>query len=306
MREKRGVAVGDADDLVVGALLVGHVEDADGTRADPAAREGGIADEDERVERVAVLAERALDVAVVGGVAHRGEQPPVEHDPAELTIPLVLVARPARDLHEDDDLRRGHGASVATCSSSTVTRAPSRRSRRTSPPSSGDGLVAEVFLGYGLSAGLRRRDTPGPPEPCPLPLLACRVRPAREERPAAGARSRSASGSERGRDDDYEEAVEAVRDAIARGDVYQVNLVQHLSARFRGDRRPAWPPRSPRSAPRRRGALRGRRLGGRVGVAGALPRARGDGASGRVRSRGRSAAAAATSSPSRRRTRRST
>ena len=30
-------------------------------------------------------------------------------------------------------------------------------------------------------------------------------------------------------------AVDAVRDAIARGDVYQVNLVQHLSAPFRGD-----------------------------------------------------------------------
>ena len=33
----------------------------------------------------------------------------------------------------------------------------------------------------------------------------------------------------------YGEAVEAVRDAIAAGDVYQVNLVQHLSAPFRGD-----------------------------------------------------------------------
>ena len=30
-------------------------------------------------------------------------------------------------------------------------------------------------------------------------------------------------------------AVEAVREAIARGDVYQVNLVQHLSAPFSGD-----------------------------------------------------------------------
>src|SRR5207253_4347597 len=33
----------------------------------------------------------------------------------------------------------------------------------------------------------------------------------------------------------YCAAVEAVRDAIAHGDVYQVNLVQHLSAPFRGD-----------------------------------------------------------------------
>jgi para-aminobenzoate synthetase component 1 len=36
-------------------------------------------------------------------------------------------------------------------------------------------------------------------------------------------------------DDEYATAVEAVRAAIARGDVYQVNLVQHLSAPFAGD-----------------------------------------------------------------------
>jgi len=36
-------------------------------------------------------------------------------------------------------------------------------------------------------------------------------------------------------DDGYAEAIEAVRAAIARGDVYQVNLVQHLSATFDGD-----------------------------------------------------------------------
>src|SRR3989304_3256293 len=38
----------------------------------------------------------------------------------------------------------------------------------------------------------------------------------------------------------YAAAIEAVQAAIARGDVYQVNLVQHLSASFAGDpRRPA-------------------------------------------------------------------
>jgi para-aminobenzoate synthetase component 1 len=36
-------------------------------------------------------------------------------------------------------------------------------------------------------------------------------------------------------DDEYVAAVEAVKAAIARGDVYQVNLVQHLSAPFDGD-----------------------------------------------------------------------
>ena len=92
----------DADDLLVRALLVGHVEDPDRMHADAAAGEGRIADEDERIERVAVLGEGALDESVVGGVAHRGEQAPVEDDPAELLVPLVLVPRSARDLDEGD------------------------------------------------------------------------------------------------------------------------------------------------------------------------------------------------------------
>ena len=47
----------------------------------------------ERVERVAVLAEGALDEAVVRRVAHRREQPAVEHDVTGLGVQLVLVAR---------------------------------------------------------------------------------------------------------------------------------------------------------------------------------------------------------------------
>ena len=43
----------------------------------------------------------------------------------------------------------------------------------------GEGLVADLYLGYGLSSTIRRHDTPLPPEPCPLPLAACSVRPAR-------------------------------------------------------------------------------------------------------------------------------
>jgi hypothetical protein len=89
------------------------VEDAHRSGPDPAAGKRGIADEDERVERVAVPAERALDVAVVGGVAHRREEAAVEDDSAERAVPLVLVARARRDLHEDDhlqaDLRARHG-----------------------------------------------------------------------------------------------------------------------------------------------------------------------------------------------------
>ena len=95
-------------------------------------------------------------------------------------------------------------------------------------------VVADVYLGYGLSDVLRRRPEPPPSEPCRLPPAAVRVRPAHEAAPTTGAFSvgeweQTWSAEEHGA------AVEAVREAIARGDVYQVNLVQHLSAPFRGD-----------------------------------------------------------------------
>ena len=98
-----------------------------------------------------------------------------------------------------------------------------------------EGLVAEVFLGYGLSETIRRGIAPPPPEPCPLPVLACRVQPCPRDSPsdtsgfAVGVWARSWSPGA------YAAAVEEVRSAIARGDVYQVNLVQHLEAPFHGD-----------------------------------------------------------------------
>jgi para-aminobenzoate synthetase component I len=99
---------------------------------------------------------------------------------------------------------------------------------------SAEDLVADVYLGYGLSRAIRRRPWPDPPEPCPLPLAACRIRPARERPRPAGTYSIGAwrrTWSE----DVYASAIESVKAAIARGDVYQVNLVQHLSAPFAGD-----------------------------------------------------------------------
>jgi para-aminobenzoate synthetase component 1 len=98
----------------------------------------------------------------------------------------------------------------------------------------GEALTADLYLGYGLSDAVRRRREPAPPEPCPLPLAAVRVRTdgvvfQEHKRFAIGRWERSWSDAE------YAAAVEAVRAAIARGDVYQVNLVQHLSAAFAGD-----------------------------------------------------------------------
>jgi para-aminobenzoate synthetase component I len=102
----------------------------------------------------------------------------------------------------------------------------------------GEQLVADLFLGYGLSESIRREASPPRPEPCPaLPLAACRVRDEealgaqRHERFRIGAWEQTWTAAE------YRGAVEDVRDAIARGDVYQVNLVQHLQAPFAGEPR---------------------------------------------------------------------
>jgi len=97
-----------------------------------------------------------------------------------------------------------------------------------------DGRVADLYLGYGLSRGLRRTAASDPPEPCPLPPAAVRVRTADERPPRAG-RYRVGDWERTWDEASYASAVEAVREAIAAGDVYQVNLVQHLSAPFRGD-----------------------------------------------------------------------
>jgi para-aminobenzoate synthetase component 1 len=112
-----------------------------------------------------------------------------------------------------------------------------------------DALEADLYLGYGLSQALRRSSAPPPPEPCRLPLLACRIRPCPAETcPETCVRDspldtsrRSVSGFDIGdwsptwTAGAYAAAIREVRAAIARGDVYQVNLVQHLSAEFDGD-----------------------------------------------------------------------
>jgi para-aminobenzoate synthetase component I len=98
------------------------------------------------------------------------------------------------------------------------------------------GMLADLYLGYGLAASLAGVHVPGPPEPCPLPVAACRVRPADEPPPAAGSFQAGAFAPTWGAAE-HRGAVELVRAAIGRGDVYQVNLVQHLRAPFRGSPR---------------------------------------------------------------------
>ena len=95
-------------------------------------------------------------------------------------------------------------------------------------------LSAEVYLGYGLSGALRRETGAPPAEPCELPLLACAIRGASEIDRPAGAFSLG-PWSTSWQPAEYRGAIEQAQAAIARGDVYQVNLVQHLSAPFVGD-----------------------------------------------------------------------
>ena len=92
--------------------------------------------------------------------------------------------------------------------------------------------VADVFLAYGLSEPMRREPWPSPPEPCRLPLLAARKRCQTQERCLTPVRVGEWEPSWSA--EDHAAAVEEVRAAIARGDVYQVNVVQHLSAPYEG------------------------------------------------------------------------
>jgi para-aminobenzoate synthetase component I len=100
----------------------------------------------------------------------------------------------------------------------------------------GEDLVADLFLGYGLSSELRRGAAPLPPEPCPaLPLAACALRPSRSVGSHDNADFRIGPWKRSWTPAQYAGAVEHVRGAIKRGDVYQVNLVQHVAAPFAGD-----------------------------------------------------------------------
>jgi para-aminobenzoate synthetase component 1 len=94
--------------------------------------------------------------------------------------------------------------------------------------------AADVYLGYGLSEPMRRAPRNARPEPAALPVAACRIRD-REEgtRPVGAFEIGDWQGSWTA--DDHRRAVRLTREAIAAGEVYQVNLVQHLAARFRGD-----------------------------------------------------------------------
>ena len=84
--------------------------------------------------------------------------------------------------------------------------------------------VARVFIGYAACA-------PSAPEPCRLPKVAYSL-----DRPASSSGSfRTGEWRTTWSPAAYAAAIGTVREAIHEGDVYQVNLVQHLWADFSGD-----------------------------------------------------------------------
>ena len=83
---------------------------------------------------------------------------------------------------------------------------------------------ARVFVSYGACA-------PTGPEPCRLPPVAYSLDPPDRAEGTFRTGDWHATWSE----DEYAAAIETVRAAIYEGDVYQVNLVQHLWAEFEGD-----------------------------------------------------------------------
>src|SRR3954449_11253279 len=85
-----GIGERHAEDLVVDSLVVPYPEQRDRLNLDQAAGERRLRDEDHRVERVGVLAERVRDEAVVGRVDHRREEKAIELDRVSLVVVLVL------------------------------------------------------------------------------------------------------------------------------------------------------------------------------------------------------------------------
>jgi len=101
------------------------------------------------------------------------------------------------------------------------------------------GLCADVYIGFGISESLRRSGQPARPEPIDLPLVACRIRDVRAadvvERSVGREGYRLGPWEPTWTSAQYARAVAAAREAIAAGEIYQVNVVQHLAASFEGE-----------------------------------------------------------------------
>ena len=111
-----GVADGDAQDLEIEALLVAHLEAADGSAPDVTTGEGRLVDQQQGIGVVAIAGPRAIDEAVVEVVEDGRREHPVQAEDTGLLVELDLVAAAARDLdHDLDDIRKGAGCWAHRC-----------------------------------------------------------------------------------------------------------------------------------------------------------------------------------------------
>ncbi len=105
-----GILVRHAKNLVVLALLVGHLEHADRLDGDHAAGKRRLGHQHQAVHRVSVAADRVDDEAVVSRVDNARPERAVEDEMAQIGVVLVLVAAALRDLDEGVELvAAGHG-----------------------------------------------------------------------------------------------------------------------------------------------------------------------------------------------------
>jgi hypothetical protein len=85
------IALSNTEHLLIALTLIGHLEQADGTYFHHAARKAGSVHQDECIERIAIVAQRRRDKAIVSGVMHRRIEVSVQPEDMEFLVVLVLV-----------------------------------------------------------------------------------------------------------------------------------------------------------------------------------------------------------------------
>jgi hypothetical protein len=99
------VVFADAEDLFVAESLVEHLQNADWTYLHDATGETGSVNEDEDVERIAVVGEGAGDEAIVTGIVDGRVEIAVETEDVEFLVVFVFIAALVGDFDDGvDDL----------------------------------------------------------------------------------------------------------------------------------------------------------------------------------------------------------
>lgn len=103
----RRVVVRNHQELRIVTGFVDHMQHADWVAGDQATRERRLSQQDQDVERVAILAERIEQKTVIRRVVRASTQRAIKDDSAIRLVELVLVAAPLRDLDVRDRLGLG-------------------------------------------------------------------------------------------------------------------------------------------------------------------------------------------------------